>query len=50
MQQNIPLKLEELKKRREKYIHTLNADKKEVTTIDKLGLWITNYVGSMVFL
>lgn len=49
MQQNIPLKLEELKKRREKYIHTLNADKKEVTTIDKLGLWITNHVGSMGF-
>ena len=49
MPQNIPLKLEELKRRRKDYIRELKGDSKNVTKLDKLALWITNKVGSMGF-
>ena len=49
MPQNIPLKLEELKRRRKDYITELKGDSKNVTKLDKLALWITNKVGSMGF-
>jgi uncharacterized membrane protein len=49
MPQNIPLKLAELKHRREAFIRTLNRDAKNVSKLDKLALWITNHVGSMRF-
>ena len=49
MPQNIPIKLEELKRRREAFIKTLNKDTKNVSKLDKLALWITNHVGSMGF-
>ena len=49
MPQNIPLKLEELKRRRQAYMKTLKTDNKNVSTLDKLALWITEHVGSMRF-
>jgi uncharacterized membrane protein len=49
MPQNIPLKLEELKRRRRDYIKLLKGDGKKVTRLDKLAVWITNKVGSMGF-
>ncbi|HXB43360.1 MAG TPA: DUF1003 domain-containing protein [Puia sp.] len=49
MQQNIPLKLEELKRRREAFMDTLKGDKRNVSALDKLALWITVKVGSMGF-
>lgn len=49
MQKNIPIKLEELKRRREAFIKTLNRDSKNVSKLDKLALWITDHVGSMRF-
>jgi len=49
MQKDIPVKLEELKRRREAYMKTLKGDAKNVTTLDKLALWITDKVGSMGF-
>src|SRR5450631_751432 len=49
MPQDIPLKLEELRRRRETYLKTLRGDSKKVSTLDKLSLWITNKVGSMGF-
>ncbi len=49
MQKDIPLKLVELKRRREEYMKTLKGDTKNVTTLDKLALWITDKVGSMGF-
>jgi uncharacterized membrane protein len=49
MPQNIPLKLEELKSRRQAYMKTLKADTKNVSKLDKLALWITEHVGSMRF-
>jgi uncharacterized membrane protein len=49
MPQNIPLKLEELKKRREVYMRSLNKDSQIMSNLDKLALWITNKVGSMGF-
>jgi uncharacterized membrane protein len=49
MPQNIPLKLEELKRRRQAYMKTLKTDNKNVSTLDKLALWITEHVGSMLF-
>jgi uncharacterized membrane protein len=49
MPQNIPLKLEELKHRRQTYLKTLKADAEKVSKLDKLALWITDHVGSMRF-
>jgi uncharacterized membrane protein len=49
MPQNTPLKLEELKRRREAYMKTLKSDAKSGTKLDMLALWITNKVGSMGF-
>jgi uncharacterized membrane protein len=49
MPQNIPLKLEELKRRRQAYMKTLKTDNKNVSTLDKLALRITEHVGSMRF-
>jgi uncharacterized membrane protein len=49
MQQNTPLKLEELKRRREEYMKKLKNDAKSGTRLDMLALWITNKVGSMGF-
>ena len=49
MPQNIPLKLEELKRRRQAYMKTLKTDNENVSTLDKLALWITEHVGSMRF-
>lgn len=49
MSQNIPVKLEELKRRREAFMRTLKGDAKNVSTLDKLALWITDKVGSMGF-
>lgn len=49
MPQNTPLKLEELKRRREEYMKTLKKDAKSSSKLDMLALWITNKVGSMGF-
>ncbi len=49
MKQDIPLRLEELKHRRETYIHNLDKGTKKVSKLDSVALWITNYVGSMGF-
>src|SRR5450432_4276570 len=49
MPQDIPLKLEELKRRRQAYMKTLKGDTKNVSRLDRLALWITNKVGSMGF-
>jgi len=49
MPQDIPLKLEELKRRREAFMKTLKGDAKHISVLDKLALWITNKVGSMGF-
>jgi uncharacterized membrane protein len=45
---NIPLKLEELKHRRETYLKKLKGDK-NISTLGKLAVWITDRVGSMGF-
>jgi len=49
MQQNIPLKLEELRHRRLQYMKSLRGDTKKASMLDRLALWITNKVGSMGF-
>jgi uncharacterized membrane protein len=49
MPQDIPLKLEELKRRRQAYMKTLKGDTKNVSRLDRLSLWITDKVGSMGF-
>jgi uncharacterized membrane protein len=49
MPKNIPIKLEELKSRREAFIKTLIRDSKNVSKLDKIALWITDHVGSMGF-
>jgi uncharacterized membrane protein len=49
MQQNIPLKIEELKRRRESFMKTLKTETKYFSILDRLALWITNKVGSMGF-
>jgi len=49
MPQNVPLKLEVLKRRREVYMKTLKSDAKSGSKLDMLALWITNKVGSMGF-
>jgi uncharacterized membrane protein len=49
MSQKIPLKLEELKRRREAYMKTFKGDTENVSTLDKLAIWITDKVGSMGF-
>jgi len=45
---NIPLKLEELKHRRETYLRKLKGDK-NISKLGKLAVWITDRVGSMGF-
>jgi uncharacterized membrane protein len=49
MPQNIPLKIEELKRRREAFMKTLKSETQNFSTLDRLALWITNKVGSMGF-
>jgi uncharacterized membrane protein len=49
MPQNIPLKLEELKRRRLQYMKSLKGESKKASVLDRLALWITNKVGSMGF-
>jgi uncharacterized membrane protein len=49
MPTDIPLKLEELRRRRESYLKTLKGGSKKISMLDKLSLWITNKVGSMGF-
>jgi uncharacterized membrane protein len=49
MPQDIPLKLEELKRLRQSYVKKLTGDSKKISKLDKLSLWITNKVGSMGF-
>jgi uncharacterized membrane protein len=49
MPQDTPLKLEELKRRREAFMRTLKGDIKNVSALDKLALCITEKVGSMGF-
>jgi uncharacterized membrane protein len=49
MPQNIPLKLEELKRKRQECMKSLKRDNKKASTLDRLALWITNKVGSMGF-
>ena len=49
MSHRIPLKLEELKRRREAYMKTFKGDTENVSTLDKVAIWITNKVGSMGF-
>jgi uncharacterized membrane protein len=49
MAQKAPIKLEELKHRREAFMKTLKGDTSNVPKLDKLALWITNKVGSMGF-
>ena len=49
MVQHKPLKLEELKLRRESYTNKLKNIKKGISRLDHLAVWITNKVGSMRF-
>ena len=49
MPQNLPLKLEELRSRRETYMKKFKGEIKKVSKLDKLAIWITNKVGSMGF-
>lgn len=49
MPENLPLKLEELKGRRETYMKKFKAEIKKGSKLDKLAVWITNRVGSMGF-
>lgn len=49
MPQNIPLKLEELKRRRLLYMKSLKGQSKKPSILNRLALWITNKVGSMGF-
>jgi uncharacterized membrane protein len=49
MPQNIPLKLEELRRRRLQYMKSLKGESKKPSILDRLAIWITNKVGSMGF-
>lgn len=49
MAQNLPLKLEELKLRRETLMRKFKVESKKGSRLDKLAVLITNKVGSMVF-
>jgi len=48
MTENLPLKLEELKRRRETYMQKFKVDKK-ISKLNQLAVWITDKVGSMGF-
>ena len=49
MPQNIPLKIEDLKRKRQECMKSLVRDNKKASMLDRLALWITNKVGSMGF-
>ena len=49
MPQNIPLKIEDLKRKRQECMKLLVRDNKKASMLDRLALWITNKVGSMGF-
>ena len=49
MDRHTPLTVSELKQRRQEYLKSLHAEKKKVSVLDRLALWITVNVGSMRF-
>ena len=48
MTENLPLKLEELERRRETYMQKFKVDKK-ISKLNQLAVWITDKVGSKGF-
>src|ERR1700722_8244666 len=49
MEKDIPLKLAELKARRQSFMNDLNGSAKNLTAPDRIALWITDKIGSMSF-
>ena len=49
MEKNIALSLKELKEKREKLIKKVSSNKRNISLLDKLAVWITDRVGSMGF-
>lgn len=49
MEKNIAVSLEELKKKRQALLKKVTSNKKNISILDKLAVWITERVGSMGF-
>ena len=49
MEKNIALSIEELKKKRQALLKKVTNNKKNLSLLDKLAVWITERVGSMGF-
>jgi uncharacterized membrane protein len=49
MEQNIPMSLEDLRKRRKSILRRAEAEEKKTSYLGKIALWITEHVGSMGF-
>jgi uncharacterized membrane protein len=49
MEENIPMSLEELKKRRKMILEKAEAEQNKTTILGRVALWITDHVGTMGF-
>jgi uncharacterized membrane protein len=49
MEQNIPMSLEDLRKRRKSILRKAESEEKKTSHLGKIALWITEHVGSMGF-
>ena len=49
MEKNIAVSLEDLKKKRQALLKKVTSNKKNLSVLDKLAVWITERVGSMGF-
>ena len=49
MEKNIAVSLEELKKKRQALLKKVTNNKKNLSVLDRLAVWITERVGSMGF-
>ena len=49
MEQNIPMSLEDLRKRRKSILRKVESEEKKTSHLGKIALWITEHVGSMGF-
>ena len=49
MEQNIPMSLEHLRKRRKSILRKVESEEKKTSHLGKIALWITEHVGSMGF-
>lgn len=49
MEDNLPMSIEELKKKRKMILKKLETERRKTSVLGRIALWITDHVGSMGF-